>query len=184
MSTIFPTWPHILFAVIEPITLYVLTAIYMFHFMQSTDRHSIGGWALPFWDLKAFITDQIPGITGPEFIHPTSATLAFQLANVYGLLSILGIGICYSTTEPRVLRNYLYALAIADVGHIYVTYCCMGHDRFVDVMNWNVLTWGNVGVTGFLMINRIAYLTGLFGEAKGAANKIQKRGVKQVGDRQ
>jgi hypothetical protein len=142
--------------------------------MQSTNRHSIGGWALPFWDLKAFITDQIPGLTGPESIHPTTAALAFQLANLYGLLSILGIGICYSTTEPRVLRNYLYALAIADVGHIYVTYCCMGHDRFVDVMNWNVLTWGNVGITGFLMINRIAYLAGLFGEARGRANKIQK----------
>ncbi|KAF7157720.1 hypothetical protein CNMCM6106_003573 [Aspergillus hiratsukae] len=156
MSTIFPTWPHILFAVIEPITL-------------------ICGWALPFWDLKGFITDQVPGLTGPESIHPTSAALAFQLANLYGLLCILGIGICYSTTEPRVLRNYLYALAIADVGHIYVTYCCMGHDRFVDVMNWNVLTWGNVGVTGFLLINRIAYLVGLFGEARGPANKNRRK---------
>jgi hypothetical protein len=74
-----------------------------------------------------------------------------------------------------VLRNYLCALAIADVGHIYATYDCMGHDRFVDVMNWNVLTWGNVGVTGFLLINRIAYLVGLFGEARGPANKIQSK---------
>lgn len=142
---------------------------------HSTKINSIGGWALPFWDLKAFITDQIPGLAGPESVHPTSAALAFQLANLYGLLSILGIGVCYSTTEPRVLRNYLYALAIADVGHIYVTYRCMGHDRFVDVINWNVLTWGNIGITGFLMINRIAYLAGLFGDAKGAANKIEKR---------
>jgi hypothetical protein len=35
-----------------------------------------------------------------------------------------------ATTEPRVLRNYLIGLAIADVGHVYATYLAMGWDAF------------------------------------------------------
>ncbi|EAW09279.1 uncharacterized protein ACLA_034820 [Aspergillus clavatus NRRL 1] len=155
MTTIFPPWPHILFAIIEPITL-------------------IAGWLLPFWDLNSFITGQIPNSTPPGTIHPTSASLAFQLSNLYGLLCLLGIGICHATTEPKVLRNYLVALAIADFGHIYATYAWMGREAFVDVANWNALTWGNVGITGFLMVNRIAYLAGIFGEAKAAKDAMKR----------
>jgi hypothetical protein len=65
-----------------------------------------------------------------------------------------------------VLRNYLIGLAIADVGHIYATYLAMGWGAFVDVGTWNALTWGNIGVTGFLFVNRLLYLGGVFGTAK------------------
>jgi hypothetical protein len=76
------------------------------------------------------------------------------------------VGVCYTTTEPRVLRNYLIGLAIADVGHVYATFLGMGWDAFTDVAAWNVLTWGNIGATGFLFVNRIAYLLGVFGYAQ------------------
>lgn len=64
------------------------------------------------------------------------------------------------------LRNYLIGLAIADVGHVYATGLAMGWDAFVDVGAWNVLTWGNVGATTFLFVNRIAYFLGFFGYAQ------------------
>lgn len=101
-----------------------------------------------------------------DTVHPSSIALAYQLANLYGLLFILGVGICYTTTEPKVLRNYLFCLAVADVGHIYVTYLAMGADAFFYVAGWNLLTWGNVSITGFLFANRVAYLAGVFGDAK------------------
>ncbi|KAL2808391.1 hypothetical protein BJX63DRAFT_424620 [Aspergillus granulosus] len=151
-TTIFPTWPHILFAVVEPLTL-------------------IGGWLFPILNSQGFISGQIPANTPfskPEevHIHPASFALAYQLANLYGLLAILGAGVVHATSEPKVLRNYLVALAIADVGHIYVTYLAMGWDIFFDVAGWNALTWGNVGVTGFLFVNRLLYFTGVFGYAQ------------------
>lgn len=42
----------------------------------------------------------------------------------------------------------------------------MGADAFFYVAGWNLLTWGNVSITGFLFANRVAYLAGVFGDAK------------------
>ncbi|KAL2860269.1 hypothetical protein BJX68DRAFT_81499 [Aspergillus pseudodeflectus] len=160
-TTIFPTWPHILFAVIEPLTL-------------------IGGWLCPVLDLQRFITDQIPTASTSTkaedvHIHPTSFALAYQLANLYGLLAILGTGVMHATSEPKVLLNYLIALAVADVGHIYVTYLAIGWDVFFDVKGWNILTWGNIGVTGFLFVNRLLYFAGAFGYAQSGADEEESK---------
>ncbi|KAL4942203.1 hypothetical protein BDV06DRAFT_212016 [Aspergillus oleicola] len=155
-TTIFPTWPHLVFAVFEPISL-------------------IGGWLCPILDLQGFVLDQIPSAAPKEVeIHATSVALAYQLANLYGLLAILGAGVLTATSEPKVLRNYLFALAVADVGHAYVTYLAMGPELFFDVASWNVLTWGNVGVTAFLFVNRILYFLGVFGYAKGGSGEKVK----------
>ncbi|KAL3471298.1 hypothetical protein BJX99DRAFT_237788 [Aspergillus californicus] len=161
LTTIFPTWPHIVFATLEPLSL-------------------IGGWLCPILDLQGFITDQIP-LPPPRLeveVHATSFALAYQLANVYGLLAIMGAGVVYATSEPKVLRNYLVALAIADVGHVYVTYLAMGRDLFFDIAGWNILTWGNVGATTFLFANRILYFLGIFGYAQDIPNQEvkEKRG--------
>lgn len=131
-------------------------------------------------DLNWFILDQTPNTssttsTSTTSIHPSSIALAYQLANLYGLLFLLGVAICYSTSEPKVLRNYLICLAIADFGHIYATYLAMGWEAFVDVAGWNLLTWGNISITGFLFVNRLAYLWGVFGVAKSV-----KGGKKRV----
>ncbi|KAL4821030.1 hypothetical protein BDW67DRAFT_76458 [Aspergillus spinulosporus] len=159
-ATILPTWPHIVFAIFEPITL-------------------IGGWLAPLLDLQGFVVGQIPSIPAPEEleVHGTSFALACQLANVYGLLALLGAGVLYASSEPKVLRNYLVALAIGDVGHIYVTYLAMGSELFFDVSGWNVLTWGNVGVTAFLFVNRLLYCLGVFGYAEGGSVKELKKRV-------
>ncbi|KAL4863784.1 hypothetical protein BDV12DRAFT_22400 [Aspergillus spectabilis] len=161
-STIFPTWPYIVFAIFEPITL-------------------IGGWLCPILDLQGFVADQIPSATPkPKIdIHATSFALAYQLANVYGLLALIGMGVLHATSEPKVLRNYLIALAIADIGHVYVTYLAMGPELFFDVRGWNVLTWGNVGATGFLFVNRILYFLGVFGYAQtnSVVDKEEKKRI-------
>jgi hypothetical protein len=60
---------------------------------------------------------------------------------------MVAIAVLYSTTEPKVVRNYVIALWLADIGHIATTGYVMGIDRFVDFANYNPTTWGNVGVT-------------------------------------
>ncbi|KAJ5692361.1 hypothetical protein N7462_001784 [Penicillium macrosclerotiorum] len=146
MPTILPTWPHILFGIVEPISLVL---------------GSLG----PIYDLDGFISGQAPHVDAPA-PHPSSVALAYQLGNLYYLLFLVGAAVLHTSTEPKVLRNYLIALAIADVGHVYATYLGLGWDAFVDVGAWNALTWGNIGATGFLFINRIAYFLGVFGVAK------------------
>lgn len=86
------------------------------------------------------------------------STLAYQLSNIYGVTFLLSIGVCYATTEPKVLRSYVIALGIGDVGHFLATYLAMGHEVFVDVARWNFLAWANFAFSVFLLVNRIAYL--------------------------
>ena len=82
---------------------------------------------------------------------------------------MIGLGILYQTTDPKVVRNFLVACAIADVGHVYVTYVGMGKD-FWDVANWNGLAWGNIGATGSLFVVRCLYLLGAFGQDRVPEN--------------
>lgn len=77
---------------------------------------------------------------------------------------MLGVAVLYTTTEPKVVRNFLIACAVADVGHVYVTYAVMGGEAFWDLGSWNAMAWGNVGVTLGLLVTRVAYLAGLLGE--------------------
>lgn len=52
-----------------------------------------------------------------------------------------------TTTETKVVRSYLIALAIADVGHVFITCFVMGYERAIDIAQWNAMAWGNIGVT-------------------------------------
>jgi len=77
---------------------------------------------------------------------------------------MIGIGVLYATSEPKVVRNYVVALAIADVGHLVATASVVGYGHLFDVGSWNSMAWGNVGATAFLFLTRSAYLLGLFGD--------------------
>lgn len=70
-----------------------------------------------------------------------------RLGNIYLLLAMVGIAVLYSTTEARVVHNYVIALWIADIGHVFITCYVMEYDRAVDIANWNAMTWGNIGAT-------------------------------------
>lgn len=80
-------------------------------------------------------------------VDVNSRLVALQLGNCYGLLFLAAVAVLYTTTEIKVVRNYLIALWIADIGHIIVCYLGLGFERFVDVASWNSMTWGNVGAT-------------------------------------
>jgi len=77
---------------------------------------------------------------------------------------MIGIAVLYTTKDPKVVRNFLFACAVADVGHLYATYYVMGYDDFVNVLRWNSMGWGNIGVTSGLLVVRVLYLAGAFGD--------------------
>lgn len=73
--------------------------------------------------------------------------MVLQLGNLYLLLAIIGVAVLYSSSEPRVIRNYIIALGLGDIGHLLATYRVLGHSRYMDVMKWNAMAFGNIGIT-------------------------------------
>ncbi|PMD57463.1 uncharacterized protein K444DRAFT_614868 [Hyaloscypha bicolor E] len=143
MTSILPPFPRFVMCIFEPIA-------------------TAAGFTLPFLATELFAAEQIPG-SPVEAISDNTRMLALQLGNIYLLLAMVAVAVLYSTTEPKVVRNYVIALWLADIGHIATTGYVMGYDKFIDLANYNPTTWGNVGLTAFLCATRTAYLLGLFG---------------------
>ncbi|KUI73182.1 hypothetical protein VM1G_08867 [Cytospora mali] len=142
MASRLPAFPRFVFTAFEPLSL-------------------IAGWAGATLDPSWFVAEQTPS---PSFsVDDNSRLVALQLGNAYGLLFLVGVAVLYTTVELKVVRNYLVALWIADIGHVAVCYYVLGPDRFTDVGSWNSMTWGNVGATALLCLTRTAYFLGLFG---------------------
>lgn len=140
--------------------------------MTNSPLSRVGGALAPIVDTDNFIAGQTSLAHPPTLPHhPSVLALNYQLANIYGLVGMLGLGVIYGTSELHVLRNAVIALAIADIGHLYATYVAMGPDLYLDVVNWSPVAWGNIGFTAFLFINRIAYLLGLFGSNASKSKK-------------
>ena len=55
-------------------------------------------------------------------------------------------------------------LACGDTGHILANYAVLESAFFWNPGGWNDMAWGNIGVSVFLCINRIATLLGVFGK--------------------
>lgn len=96
-----------------------------------------------------FIREQIAEApSAPSIALSDQARIvAQQLGNAYGLLFLVGVAVLYTSTELKVVRNYLVALLLADIGHVGLTIGALGTERFATVGEWNAMTWGNVGFT-------------------------------------
>lgn len=56
------------------------------------------------------------------------------------------MAVLYSTRETKVVRNYMIALWLADIGHLAVTYHVLG-TKYFDIRHWNAMAYGNIGAT-------------------------------------
>ncbi|KAI0019065.1 hypothetical protein F4780DRAFT_465885 [Xylariomycetidae sp. FL0641] len=155
MASQLPTFPRILFTIIEPISL-------------------IAGALGPLFDADWFIASQIDQ-PGPIVSSDNARLVALQLGNTYGLVFLLGIAVLYTTTELRVVRNYIIACWLADITHVGMTCWGLGYARTVDVASWNAVTWGNVGFTAFLCLIRTLYLVGFFGSGNQTVVNSKKK---------
>lgn len=154
MASQLPAFPRTVFTIIEPISL-------------------IAGWVAPFVSPDWFIDEQFPFTKSGEYTD-NARLVALQLGNAYGLLFMVGVAVLYTTTELKVVRNYLWALWLADIGHIGITAYFLGYEKFLAVSEWNAMTMGNIGATGFLCLTRTAYLFGLFGRDGGTRSTSKK----------
>ena len=124
------------------------------------------GTYIAFTAPTSFINKQIP-FTPTSALTPLPATayiLAYTLGSIFGLFALLSILCTALTRDTRVTRYYLAILACGDIGHLYANYKGMGGDIFWDFGAYNEVMVGNVWITVFLWVNRIATLAGMFGK--------------------
>ncbi|KAK0655949.1 hypothetical protein B0T16DRAFT_398130 [Cercophora newfieldiana] len=153
MASQLPAFPRFVFTILEPISL-------------------LAGAVPAIFDTQWFISEQI---ASPAAVtsSPQAVLATQQLGNCYFLAFLLAIAVLYSTSEIKVVRNYLIALWIADITHIAITMFGLGYNMTMAPGTWNAVTWGNIGATGFLFLTRNAYFLGVFG-ADGQLSKGKK----------
>ncbi|KAH8601949.1 hypothetical protein B0O99DRAFT_534353 [Bisporella sp. PMI_857] len=156
MTAILPKFPRLIFTIFEPLS---LLAGFLGPFIMSPEK---------------FVSEQTLYST-TKALSRGSQMVTYQLGNVYLLLGMVGIAVLYSTTEAKVVKNYIIALWLADISHVVITAWILGYDEVVDIPNWNAVTWGNIGVTSFLFLTRSAYLLGVFGPDRLVVAKMKIR---------
>ncbi|KAJ2969723.1 hypothetical protein NUW58_g9913 [Xylaria curta] len=171
MASQLPSFPRTIFTVVEPISLHVAR---LSHRHEANAPPASPGCLGPLVDADWFIASQIDNVALPAASSDNARLVALQLGNAYGLLFLVGVAVLYTTSELKVVRNYLVALLIADITHVGLTCWGLGYERAVDVTGWNAVTWGNVGFTIFLGLTRTAYLLGLLGPDEAAQNSKKK----------
>ncbi|KAK2591628.1 hypothetical protein QQS21_010670 [Conoideocrella luteorostrata] len=122
-----------------------------------------------------FVAEQVPQKAVPAAtVTENSIVLAWQLGNVYLLMAFVGIFVLNSTSEVKVVRNYLWALWLGDIGHVAFTCYGLGKERMMNPWEWNSMAWGNVVFTVWLFSMRSAYFLGIFGQDKPAVSTQKK----------
>ncbi|KAM7192345.1 hypothetical protein V8F33_008358 [Rhypophila sp. PSN 637] len=153
MASQLPTIPWFVFTVFEPISLLAgaIPAILAPGWFASQQTFQLTGSIVPKSQNETVMS-------GPALM------VTRQLGNTYGVAALVALAVLYTTSEVKVVRNYLIALWICDIGHVVITVLGLGYERGVAVGDWNAMTWGNIGATLFLFLTRSAYFLGLFGE--------------------
>ena len=108
--------------------------------------NSVAGFCGTITDPAWFIAEQVPQ-TVPVPVNENSIVVALQLGNLYLLMAFVGVAILYSTSEAKVVRRYLFALWLGDIGHVGLSAHSLGSERLKSPWEWNAVTQGNVAFT-------------------------------------
>jgi hypothetical protein len=130
------------------------------------------GAYIAYSDPSAFVTSQLPLPPSAALIAPaapqTAVILAFSLGSLFLMLGAMNVLCTVVTRDVRTTRYYLALLACGDMGHLYANYLGMGREVFWDFGAYNDVMMGNVYITLFLLVNRVATLAGVFGRMRRA----------------
>ncbi|KPM40469.1 hypothetical protein AK830_g6094 [Neonectria ditissima] len=137
MASSLPTIPRIVFTIVEPISL-------------------VAGFLGAMLDPAWFAAEQIPQ-TEPLVINDNGVVLALELGNLYLLLAFIGLAVLNTTSEVKVVRSYLVALWLGDVGHILFSGYGLGKDKLLNPAEWNAMAWGNVAVTTLACLHTLEW---------------------------
>lgn len=111
----------------------------------------VAGFLAAVLDPAAFIEQQVPQ-KDPAGLTDGAISVALQLGNLYLLLGFCGLAVFLSTSEVKVVRSYLFALWLGDIGHVAFSSYMLGADKLLRPVEWNAVTWGNIGFTVSLLL--------------------------------
>ncbi|EGX48922.1 hypothetical protein AOL_s00079g143 [Orbilia oligospora ATCC 24927] len=98
MATLLPTVPYWVFCVSEPVSL-------------------VAGFAIAIFQPERFVALQLPNTESTD-LSPSGKLIAWQTGNLFGIMAMMGIAILFATTEVVVVKRYLIALLLGDIGHL------------------------------------------------------------------
>ncbi|KAK4095876.1 hypothetical protein N658DRAFT_570136 [Parathielavia hyrcaniae] len=114
---------------------------------------------------------------------PEALGVTLQLVNALLLLAPMAVVACFSR-DPATAKGYLFAVALADYGHIYATYRAVGADVFFNSSLWNDMVGANIASSAVLNVLRLLTLLGVFGpvvardrDADGGGKKKKKKAL-------
>ncbi|KAH6616685.1 hypothetical protein C7974DRAFT_402252 [Boeremia exigua] len=154
-TTALPLWPALLFSYLEPISL-VIGA----HAATTSPSN--------------FVTSQVPSYDSADFVTPAVIILAYTLGSLFLLLAGYALTCTVLTKDANVTKYYLMFAACGDVGHLAANYAGMEDKIFWAWRDWNEVMWGNIAITVFLLVNRLATLGWVFGRPGWAMVEQQK----------
>ena len=94
------------------------------------------------------MAEQVPQKLVPAAaVTENSIVLAWQLGNLYLLMAFVGLFVLNSTSEVKVVRSYLWALWLGDIGHVAFSCYGLGKERMMNPSEWNGMAWGNIVFT-------------------------------------
>ncbi|POY71622.1 hypothetical protein BMF94_5315 [Rhodotorula taiwanensis] len=103
-------------------------------------------------------------------LHPAALMAVRQLGSCFFLFAMMACVLLPAMrrtlkNQPKELeqlvRAYLFCLAAADLTHIGATLYDLGPEGATRLGSWNVLTWGNVGITVVLFAWRMCWIAGV-----------------------
>ncbi|KAJ8110595.1 hypothetical protein OPT61_g6602 [Boeremia exigua] len=150
-----PFWPALLFSYLEPMSLI------------------IGAYAAT-TSPSAFVASQLPTHDPIDPASPAVIVLAYTLGSLFLILAGYALVCTVFTKDANVTRYYLVIALCGDVGHLLANYAGMNSKVFWAWREWNQVMWGNIAVTLFLLLNRLATLSGFFGRPGWAIVSKQK----------
>ncbi|EPS36823.1 hypothetical protein H072_9599 [Dactylellina haptotyla CBS 200.50] len=98
MATLLPPVPYWVFCIVEPVS-------------------TAAGFAVAILTPDEFVAQQLPD-TALTALAPSGRLMAWQTGNLFGIMAMMAIAVLWSTTEAAVVRRYLVALFLGDVGHL------------------------------------------------------------------
>ena len=128
---------------------------------------SVWGYIINMNDPFTYYAGQVPlhNLNQEEHFPGQALSITMQFGNVLLLLAALALVCCFSPSSATA-RWYLIAVAFADYGHIYASYCSLDPDVFWNPAQWNDFLAGAIGASAILNVARWLTVLGAFGPLK------------------
>lgn len=137
-----------------------MAGIYRAFFLFIEPVSALVGAYYSFYEQKTYLR-LTHASSAPEAIIPLSTRIILaQLSNLYLFFAVNEALVLRSTTDSTVWRAVLFALLLADFGHLY-SVSALGSQIYWDFFSWNAIDWGNVGFVYVGVMMRLSFLLGV-----------------------